>query len=69
MKKYLIFVFAILFSAVQSVFALDYSTYKLDNGHTVIIKEVHDNPIVSIDTWIKTGSINENDKNNGNAMC
>lgn len=65
MKKYLIFVFVMLFFAVQSVFALDYSTYKLDNGHTVIIKEVHDNPIVSIDTWIKTGSINEDDNNNG----
>ena len=50
---------------INSVLAQDYSTCKLDNGQTVIIKEVHDNPIVTIDTWIKTGSINENDKNNG----
>lgn len=47
------------------VFAQDYTTFKLDNGQTVIIKEVHDNAIVTIDTWIKTGSINETDKNNG----
>ena len=26
---------------------------------------MHDNPIVIIDTWIKTGSINETDENNG----
>ena len=46
-------------------FAADYSTYSLDNGQKVVIKEVHDNPIVIIDTWIKTGSINETDENNG----
>lgn len=64
--RFLKFVIIItLLTFAQSVFAIDYSTYKLDNGHTVIIKEVHDNPIVTIDTWIKTGSINENDRNNG----
>lgn len=47
------------------VFALDYSVYKLDNEQTVIIKQIKNNPIVTIDTWIKTGSINENDQNNG----
>ena len=46
-------------------FASDCKSYKLDNGHNVIIEEVHDNPIVIIDTWIKTGSINETDENNG----
>lgn len=46
-------------------FAADFSTYNLDNGQKVVIKEVHDNPIVIIDTWIKTGSINETDENNG----
>src|SRR3989339_1289516 len=39
--------------------------FHLKNGHTVVIKEVHTNPIVTVDTWIKTGSVNENDKNNG----
>ena len=47
------------------VFAADFSVYKLDNGQTVIIQEVKTNPIVTIDTWIKTGSINETDENNG----
>lgn len=41
------------------------TVYTLDNGQTVIIKEVKTNPIVTMDTWIKTGSINEDDKNNG----
>lgn len=39
--------------------------YKLDNGQTLIIQEIHNNPIVSIDTWIKTGSIDEDESNNG----
>ena len=38
---------------------------KLPSGQTVIVMPVNSNPIVTIDTWIKTGSINENDKNSG----
>ena len=38
--------------------------YYLDNGHTVItIKKPGE--ITNISTWVKTGSINENDTNNG----
>ena len=55
---------AIIFIGLVS-YAADCSTFKLDNGQTVIIKEVHDNPIVIVDTWIRTGSINESDENNG----
>ena len=65
MRKIILLITAILFFSLNTVFAQDYTTYRLDNGQTVIIKEVHDNPIVTIDTWIKTGSINETDKNNG----
>lgn len=43
----------------------DINIFKLNNGQTLIVKEVHSNPIVTIDTWIKTGSINENGQNNG----
>ena len=64
-NKTFFFIFIFVFTTCISVLAEDFSTFKLDNGQTVIIKEVHDNPIVTIDTWIKTGSINENDKNNG----
>lgn len=63
MKK-LLMVFVSLIIGT-SVFAADAAVYNLENGQTVIIKEVHSNPIVTIDTWIRTGSINENDKNNG----
>lgn len=63
MKKLVILLFVLFFG--NCVFALDYSIYKLDSGQTVIIKQVKSNPIVIVDTWVKTGSINENDKNNG----
>ena len=62
MKKYLILI-VLLFANV--VFSADFNVYKLDNGQTVVIQEVKTNPIVTIDTWIKTGSINETDENNG----
>lgn len=68
MKYSVIKKFIILFAVIllgNCVFALDYSVYKLDDGQTVIIKQVKNNPIVVIDTWVKTGSINENDQNNG----
>jgi len=39
--------------------------YHLKTGHTVVIKEIHSNPIVTVDTWINTGSLNENPQNNG----
>lgn len=63
MKKFIISL-AVFFIA-NCAFASDFNVYKLDNGQTVVIKEVKTNPIVTIDTWIKTGSINENDQNNG----
>ena len=63
MKKLIIFLFVFILG--NCVFALDYDVYKLDDGQTVIIKQVKNNPIVTVDTWIKTGSINENDQNNG----
>ena len=47
------------------VWAADAQMYKLNNGQTVVIQEVKSNPIVIIDTWVKTGSIDENDENNG----
>lgn len=63
MKKIFILLFVLVFGSCA--FALDYSVYKLDDGQTVIIKQVKNNPIVTIDTWLKTGSINEDDQNSG----
>lgn len=63
MKKFAILLFTLVIGTCA--FASDYNIYKLDNGQTVVIKQVKTNPIVTMDTWIKTGSINENDKNNG----
>ena len=63
MKKFIVLLITLIFANIVN--AADFNVYKLENGQTVIIKEVKTNPIVTIDTWIKTGSINENDKNNG----
>lgn len=64
MKKVLL---TLVILAVGSICyaAEDLQKFILDNGQTVIIKEVKSNPIVTVDTWIKTGSINETDSNNG----
>lgn len=63
MKKFLILLITLFITGI--VYAADFNVYKLDNGQTVVIQEVKANPIVTVDTWIKTGSINEDDKNNG----
>ena len=62
MKKFLIL---LILLCANSVFAANFDVYKLDNGQTVVVQQVKTNPIVTIDTWVKTGSINETDENNG----
>lgn len=64
MKKFLA-TLIILLCSVVTVLAADYTVQKLQNGQTVVVYEIKNNPIVTIDTWIKTGSINETDSNNG----
>ena len=66
MKKILC-ALTILTVSMNLTFALEegmsYTT--LPSGQKVVIKEVKDNNIVKIDTWINTGSINEDEKTNG----
>ena len=66
MKKISI-ILTILVLSFNVVFGLEdgLSVNVLPSGQKVIIKEVKDNNIVKIDTWINTGSINEDDKTNG----
>lgn len=64
MKKIVLTLFIVLFSC-NLVFAGGFTVHKLKNGQTVIIEQIKNNPIVTIDTWIKTGSINEDDSNTG----
>ena len=64
LKRLLAFIF--LFFLVQTgCFAADYVSKKLPSGQLVIVSENKDNPIVTINTWVRTGSINENDDNSG----
>lgn len=55
----------VIFLTMSFVNAAEYTVTKLPNGQTVVVYEIHNNPIVTIDTWIKTGSINETDANTG----
>lgn len=48
-----------------SVWATDFTVQKLPNGQTLVVQEVKNNPIVTIDTWVRTGSINETENNSG----
>lgn len=43
----------------------DVQEYTLPSGQKVYIRENHTQPIVTIDTWVKTGSVNEVGDNNG----
>ena len=54
--KHFIVIF-LLFFMTLGVLAQDYTVHKLPNGQTVIVYEIHNNPIVTIDTWIKTGTV------------
>ena len=38
--------------------------YEQDNGHKIVLAH-KDGGMVNVSSWVKTGSINENDKNNG----
>lgn len=38
--------------------------YTRENGHTIVLAH-KDGNLVNVSTWVKTGSINEDDKNNG----
>lgn len=42
----------------------DVEVYKLENGHTIILAH-KEGGLVNVSSWVKTGSINEDDHNNG----
>lgn len=42
----------------------DVEVYKLENGHTVVLAH-KEGGLVNVSSWVKAGSINENEKNNG----
>ncbi len=65
MKKLNIFLCLVLLCLNCAFANENLSINTLPNGQKVIIKEIKDNNIVKIDTWINTGSINENDKETG----
>lgn len=60
-----IFLTITAFCVTISAWAVDFTVQKLPNGQTIVVQEVKNNPIVTIDTWVRTGSVNETDSNSG----
>ncbi len=63
MKNKLLITLIIFLLTVSTAFSFE--TRTLPNGQTVVVEQIKNNPIVIIDTWVKTGSINETDSNTG----
>ena len=42
-----------------------YEKYQLSNGMTVLLIESHKSPVVSVQTWVKTGSVDEQEGQEG----
>lgn len=59
------FILIILVIAMTGGNVLAQQTLKLDNGLTLIFKKIPNVGVVSVQTWIKTGSVNETEKENG----
>lgn len=58
--------FTFIITSFSGTYASEnYTVQKLPSGQTIVVVPVTTNPIVTIDTWIKTGSVNEDDKNSG----
>ncbi len=51
--------------ATTSISAEELKEVVLDNGMTVLVKEIHNIDVVAVNIWVNTGSINETDENNG----
>ena len=66
MKLYRIFACFLMLMALQlDGGCAEFVSKKLPSGQLVIVNELKDNPIVTINTWVRTGSINENNENSG----
>lgn len=61
----ILFLLAFLFFNSLSAVAGDILYEKSKSGQTFVVKEVKGSETVIIDTWIKTGSVNENEKTSG----
>ncbi len=49
----------------MNIFGYDFKIYKLENNLTVILKKITNLPLVSVQVWVKAGSVFEDDTNNG----
>ncbi len=60
---YRIFMIILIIMVIPNVHA--YTVKKLKDGLTLVYEKYNDSNVVVVDFWVKTGSLYENDKNNG----
>lgn len=66
MNKVKVFCLIVLcFLCMQIAMASEPEVFRLQNGQTVVLQQVPNSKLVCVDTWVKTGSINEIDENSG----
>ena len=63
MKKSFFILLVLLISGVRVFAALNTVTF--DNGVDMVYRNIPSTGVVSVQVWMKTGSVNENEKNNG----
>ncbi len=68
MNKVKVFCLLVLcFLCTQIVLAAEPEVFRLSNGQTLILQQVPNSKLVCVDTWVRTGSVNETDENTGAA--
>ncbi len=66
MKKYILFLLLLLSANLNAQNeAKGVNKVILDNGLTVLIKEIHTQPVVSVQVWVKVGSVYEKETQRG----
>ncbi len=55
----IIFLWQIVLAKTSDSLLNPYTKVQLENGLTLVVKEVHSAPIAAVDIWVGTGSINE----------
>lgn len=65
MKKLFIYAAVFMFCFLSGAAGAAVNQVRLNNGMLLLLEENHSLPIVSMQLWVKTGSVNEDDSTNG----
>jgi predicted Zn-dependent peptidase len=65
MVKKIFVLLAFLLCFTQVALSAEPQEFKLPSGQTVVLEQIPNSKLVCVDTWVRTGSINESDSNSG----